>query len=89
MGYTVQLHTAAPAKERLCLHIDADHGSYFYAYINRERGLLWIDGKTGSYTTKPLQEAAARIGASSPVSEPLERLVAWANEYPDGVWEIN
>lgn len=77
--------------------ISHDFDPYFQELIDKELGLLWLDGQKAGDTLQKLHEAAWHLGAdlkdawerkSGRVGLKLQMLIIWAAMYPNAVWSV-
>jgi hypothetical protein len=73
--------------------------SWFYRqFIDKKEGISWLDGKTGKGCLERLKRAIAALGtdryddywAPTPgnAGHALSILVTWAEQHPDGIFEV-
>jgi len=81
------------------LNITYNYSPFYFEHLNNGEGLRWLNGKTARETLKALQKAVACLGIeqcedyweASPGNAgfALSILAKWAEEHPDGIWEVN
>jgi len=72
--------------------------SWFYMRFLHDDGLLWLDGKKAKHCIAALEKAIAEFGVArsgdywSPTpgnaGYALNLLLKWANQHPEGVFEV-
>jgi len=78
------------------LNVTYNYGPLYYKYLDKEKGIRWLYGKTGERTRLQLATAVAQLGT---VKDPdywaptpgnagyaLSILLEWARLHPDAVW---
>jgi len=79
------------------LNITYNYAGFYSQYIDKEEGIRWIYGKTGEEVRERLESAISHM-RNDVVADywtptegnarlPLERLLSWAIEYPNAVFE--
>ena len=80
------------------LNVTYNYSPHFYRYLDPASGLRWLAGKRASETVERLDLAVAKLGVeknenywmatTGNAGAALATLLAWAREYPDGIWEV-
>ena len=94
-GGTYAVHGSQEAD----LNITWNYSPYFYNTLDAEKGIRWMDGKTGRETLIALATAVSVLGTKQNddywratkgnAGHALSILLMWAAMYPSGVWEVS
>jgi hypothetical protein len=81
-----------------CLNITYNYGSFYYEFLDKEKGLEWLDDKKASETISQLKHAIQELGTtrdsnywsstSGNAGYALNILLSWAKQYPNAIWEV-
>jgi hypothetical protein len=79
------------------LNVTYNYVHHFREHLDAELGIRWLYGKTGAGTVERLEAAVAALGTdrdqdywcATPgnAGAALARLLAWAKQYPEGVFD--
>ena len=84
------------------LNVTYNYSPYYYKYLDLDDGLSWLYGKKARFTQHRLKHAIREIGdlcggggykdywAPTPDNaiKPLKILLGWAEENPEGEWQV-
>ena len=81
------------------LNITYNYSSHYYRHLDAENGLRAMHGQRAGDWIERLQSAVDILGTERSTNyweasegnagAALARLLSWAKEYPDGIWEIS
>ena len=76
-----------------------NYSSYYYQYVDSEKGIQWIDGKIGGETLERLMSARNML-TDNPSNNYWEKtpgnaghalsvLISWVKQHPSGTWRVH
>jgi hypothetical protein len=103
-GGTVCDHTLTSEGE-LCfgndkaeLNITFNYCRFYYKWLDKEKGIYWLDGKKAKETIERLETAVVLLGTERDddywkptpgnAGYALSILLEWAKKHPDAVWDV-
>jgi len=79
------------------LNITYNYSGFYYQYLDEEKGLRWLYGKTGAETVERLEKAVGILGTCRDdnywnqtlgnAGYALSILLEWARQHPEAIWE--
>jgi len=81
------------------LNVTWNYSKFYYAYLDKEEGLKWLDGKKAKEVIPRLKEAVHILGTkrsfdywdstNGNAGFALAILLDWAQQHPNGVFEVH
>jgi len=79
------------------LNITYNYGCFYYEYIDPDKGIRWLYGKSGAETVEVLEQTVKALGTvrdenywattAGNAGYSLNILLSWARLHPDAVWD--
>jgi len=82
--------------DECALNVTYNYSSYYYKYIDEEKGIRWIYGRTGKECLPVLEKVITQLNddinsdywkaTEGNAKKPLIRLTKWCKEFPEGIF---
>lgn len=90
--------TYAIGNKNSCLNVTYNYSWFYYAFLDKEKGIRWLYGKKGKECITRLKELLNKFPNTTPYKEdywvnclgncmqPIKIFYKWCEQYPEGIF---